>query len=173
VVERLPELLAAVVVQVDTATVALPVSAVLRVLRIEKITEIPCAPSTLRGVALVDGEPLFVIQLSALPLGGRSVKSVTAGDGAELALFCRAGGERALLAGGHVRAVAELRRMDWSSPGRGELFDGAVEWRGGSIPLLALSRVLDVATGQRDERLSAGCRGDENGGGDHGRAGQS
>jgi chemotaxis signal transduction protein len=161
VVDDLPLLLPAAVIQVGAAVAAVDLGAVRRVVAIEDVCPVPLAPSAVLGVSLVTGTPVLIVDLERLA-SGAEVDEPARPPARVVGLLCRAGGELVVLAGAQVRAVERLRatRARPSAEGLGRWAGAAAEWRGAIVPILDVRAALDHATGRDSSGAApAGAKG--------------
>lgn len=142
--EQLPELLAALLIQVEGSPYVLDTRDVVACHVLEEVVSIPGVSPTLLGVTLVESRPVLVVELSALLLGeSRRGSELIEGHASHLVL-CRCGEELVGLIAGQVRGVSELRELRGGEDG--DFWRGSVEWRGGKAFVLAPDRILEWVT---------------------------
>ena len=142
----LPELLPAIILQVGSASVAIDPNDVQKCLELETIRPLPQAPRALRGIALVEGEPVFVIDLSRLSLEGEPRVEGDETSVSSSGVLCRVDGESVLVTGGQIRSVGRVRVSELPVPRTTELSELSAEWRGAAVPVLSIPSVLAAAT---------------------------
>jgi len=154
--QGLPELLDAVVLQVQAGTFALAASEVRRFVLlngVRALTTIPGAPPTIRGVVCVDEQPMLVLDLAELQAtpphrGNGTSEIVTAqlGTFPMMGIVCRGDDETVVFVGAQVRTVGRLRTARVPRPHEPRLVQKAVEWRGRAVPLLSVARLIAEGT---------------------------
>lgn len=153
--EILPELVAAALLQVGSMSAAIAIREVRRALHLGRVTPIPLAPPALRGITLVEDEPVLVVDLRRLNNSSSLKEHLEIPSPRTVGLLCRSGDLSVALTGAQVRTVARLR-VSTTSPqpvGLGRWARSAAEWRGTSVPLLSVEEILDAMTSRAHEDM--------------------
>lgn len=160
--QELPELFDVVVIQVTGAIFAIDASEVRRVVLLNdprEVQAIPLAGRALLGMAVVGGAPLPVIDLEEVIAASGVYKSPETEakhpplEGfPTLGIVCHANDESVLLVGGQVRTTGRLRSADDEAFHWTGIAKRGVEWRGRTIAVLSIPRVLTLVSEPRKSR---------------------
>jgi chemotaxis signal transduction protein len=146
--ESLQELVPAAVIQVDSLEAALPASVVEKLVALPGLVRVPMAPAGLAGIAILEGEPVPVVDLCEILCGHRAATSP------EAAVVCRTASRRVALVGARVRSIDRLRRAP--QPVALPEASSGVELRGRAVPLIDLDRLCDALRKKAPARREPG-----------------
>lgn len=142
----LPQLIPVIVVQAGNRDVALPALDAQEFQLVTEISPIPLSAEPLLGVTIISGEAALAVDLpTLLDQPQRTVWPQ------RLGVWARAANESLVLMGAQVRWVGRLRRS--STETETQLAEGAVEFKGATLPLLSWELVLDACLRSEDSAL--------------------
>jgi len=144
--DTLPQIIPVTIVQAGNHDVALPTLEAQEFHLVREISPVPLSAEPLLGVTIISGEAALVVDLPTLLDQPR--RSVWPPD---LGLWARAANESLVLVGGQVRWIGRLRRTN--ADVESSLAEGAVEWKGATLPLLSWELVLEACLQSEDDLL--------------------